>query len=69
MNRVRLGFRGVDIVDGLRAGALVLLILMAIAFFADYANREEVGSVGVLRKQESGHEFNGKMGASSDRSG
>ena len=81
MNRARLGFRiskidppspsygAASIADALRAGALVLLILMAIAFFAGCASREEVGSDGVIRKQEGDHEIHGEAGAYYGRSG
>lgn len=52
MNRIRRGFRRVDIVDGLRAGALVLLIVMAITFFAGCVT-ERIDSEGnVIRKRK-----------------
>lgn len=71
MNRRRLVFRisKIDIVDGLRASALLLTILMAIAFFAGCASREEIGSDGVIRKQEGDHEIHGEVGAIYGRSG
>jgi hypothetical protein len=71
MNRIRLGFRRVDVVDGLRAGALLLLILMAITFFAGCVT-ENIDSEGnVIRKRKVNHQpqGQGQADASYDRSG
>ena len=63
MHRVPVGFRKIDIVDGLRAGALVLLIVMAITFFTGCVT-EKIDSEGnVIRKkretkQEAGASYN-----------
>lgn len=69
MNRARLGFRigKVDIADGLRAGALVALIVMAITFFAGCIT-EEIGPDGsAIRKQK--RKPNSQPGAYDNRSG
>jgi hypothetical protein len=69
MNSVRLGFRKVDIVDGLRASALVLLIVMAITFFAGCVT-ERIDSEGnVIRKPKADHQSPGQADASSGRNG
>jgi hypothetical protein len=52
MNRVLLGFRRVDIVDGLRAGALVLLIVMAITFFAGCVTERLDNEGNVIKKRK-----------------
>ena len=69
MNRVRLGFRisKIDIADLLRASALLLTILMLIAFFSACANREEADSNSVIRKSEGDHEIRGEVGATYGR--
>ncbi len=52
MNRVLLGFRRVDVVDGLRAGALVLLIVMAITFFAGCVTERLDNEGNVIKKKK-----------------
>ena len=71
MHRVpsRLRVSKIDMVDILRASALLLVILMAITFFAGCATREDADSSSVIRKQENNREFHGEAGASWGRSG
>ena len=59
MNRVLLGFRRVDIVDGLRAGALVLLIVMAITFFAGCVTERLDNEGNVIKKKKPVHTSEG----------
>ena len=71
MNRVRLLFRisKVDIVDALRAGALVVLIVMTITFFAGCVT-EEIGPDGsVIKKRKTNRQTHGEAGAYDDRRG
>ena len=67
MNRTRLGFRisKIDNGDMLRPFALLLTILMTIAFFSgcETTKKEQAESNSVLREAPPGHEIHGEVGA------
>jgi hypothetical protein len=67
MNRTRLGFRisKIDIGEMWRASALLLTILMTIAFFTgcETNKKEQAKSNSVLRETPPGHEIHGEVGA------
>jgi hypothetical protein len=71
MNRVPTRFRitRIDIADALRASALLLVILMAITFFAGCATHSDVDSNSVIRKREPDNQIHGEAGVSYGRSG
>jgi hypothetical protein len=66
MHRGRRGFQisKIDIADALRASALLLLILMTIAFFIGCeANKEEADSNSIMQKApRSGQQVHGEAG-------
>lgn len=71
MNRAWLSFRNskIGIADVLRAGAILATILMIATFFSGCVT-EQLDSEGhVIRNRQADHEFDGKMGTSSGRSG
>ena len=71
MNRAWLPFRNskIGIADVLRAGAILATILMIATFFSGCVT-EQLDSEGhVIRERQANYEFDGEMGASSDRSG
>jgi hypothetical protein len=71
MNRAWLWFQNskIGIADVLRAGALLATILMIATFFCGCVT-EQLDSEGhVIRERQANHEFDGEIGASSDRSG
>jgi hypothetical protein len=64
MNRVPTRFRidTIGVADMLRASALLLVILMAITFFAGCATRDDVDSNSMIRKQDNDHQIHGEAG-------
>ena len=72
MRRSRLGFRvrNIDVVETLRAGALLLTILMTIAFFAGCeSSKPQANENSIIKEPDKGHEIHGEVGAAYGRSG
>jgi hypothetical protein len=73
MKRSRWGFRirSIDMVETLRAGALLLTILMAITFFAgcESSKPKQAGDNSIIKEPDKGHEIHGEVGAVYGRSG
>jgi hypothetical protein len=73
MRRSRLGFRvrKIDVVETLRAGALLLTILMAITFFAgcESSKPKQANENSIIKEPDKGHEVHGEVGAVYGRSG
>jgi hypothetical protein len=63
--------RGIDVVEILRAGALLLTILMAIAFFAgcESSKPKQADENSIIKEPDKSHEVHGEVGAAYGRNG
>jgi hypothetical protein len=70
-SRWRFRLRSIDVVESLRASALLLTILMAIAFFAGCESSEpkQANENSIIKEPDKGHEVHGEVGAVYGRSG
>jgi hypothetical protein len=73
MKQSRLVFQvlSIDMVETLRAGALLLTILMAITFFAgcESSKPKQANENSIIKEPDKGHEVHGEVGAVYGRSG